>query len=374
MREKRNRIMNIKEVEKITGLTKANIRFYEEEGLVQPKRNEQNNYRIYTEVEIKRLQEVKKLRLLGISIPEIQKIYAEELSLQKAMERRLKEIREEERLLQETRAICQKAIRAKWNLNEIDRLEIKESKEEWQERLRKLMTEDLVQTKLTRNELNNTIGLLFSAGMLISMLTVYFMNVTWIKDHMYIGVAAIGVEVAFLVISAMSSDIKVHMGILFAGAIAQPVALTAVMGFIMELIHDSQKSHTAYIKMEYHYIIELYAVTLLLGILLWLGSKVWKMALQSLAVTLLTGIIGAGVLTGGFYVSYRGLLGMQGALIFAAGALVYVVTVLGVWQHANSDWKAYNRYHGVYTAGQMVNVFATIMSAVGYNSWRNWRR
>lgn len=159
MREKRGYNMNIKEVEKVTGLTKANIRFYEEEGLVCPKRNEQNNYRIYTEVEIKRLQEVKKLRLLGISIPEIQKIYAEELSLQKAMERRLKEIREEERLLQETRAICQEAIRANWNLNEIDRLEIKESKEEWQERLRKLMTEDLVQTKLTRNELNNTIGL-----------------------------------------------------------------------------------------------------------------------------------------------------------------------------------------------------------------------
>ena len=374
MREKRGYNMNIKEVEKVTGLTKANIRFYEEEGLVCPKRNEQNNYRIYTEVEIKRLQEVKKLRLLGISIPEIQKIYAEELSLQKAMERRLKEIREEERLLQETRAICQKAIRANWNLNEIDQLEIKESKEEWQERLRKLMTEDLVQTKLTRNELNNTIGLLFSAGMLISMLTVYFINVTWIKNYMYIGVAAIGVEVAFLIISAMSSDIKVHMGILFAGAIAQPVALTAVMGFVMELIHDSQKSHTAYMKMEYHYIIGLYVLTLLLGILLWLGSKVWKMALQSLAVTLLIGIIGVGVLTGGFYVSYRGLLGMQGSLIFAAGALVYVVTVLGVWQHANSDWKAYNRYHGVYTAGQMVNVFATIMSAVGYNSWRNWRR
>lgn len=374
MRERRGYNMNIKEVEKVTGLTKANIRFYEEEGLVCPKRNEQNNYRIYTEVEIKRLQEVKKLRLLGISIPEIQKIYAEELSLQKAMERRLKEIREEERLFQETRAICQKAIRANWNLNEIDRLEIKESKEEWQERLRKLMTEDLVQTKLTRNELNNTIGLLFSAGMLISMLTVYFINVTWIKNYMYIGVAAIGVEVAFLIISAMSSDIKVHMGILFAGAIAQPVALTAVMGFVMELIHDSQKSYTAYMKMEYHYIIGLYVLTLLLGILLWLGSKVWKMVLQSLAVTLLIGIIGVGVLTGGFYVSYRGLLGMQGSLIFAAGALVYVVTVLGVWQHANSDWKVYNRYHGVYTAGQMVNVFATIMSAVGYNSWRNWRR
>ena len=62
MRERRGYNMNIKEVEKVTGLTKAKIRFYEEEGLVCPKRNEQNNYRIYTEVEIKRLQEVKKIK------------------------------------------------------------------------------------------------------------------------------------------------------------------------------------------------------------------------------------------------------------------------------------------------------------------------
>lgn len=54
MREKRGYNMNIKEVEKVTGLTKANIRFYEEEGLVCPKRNEQNNYRIYTEVDLYR--------------------------------------------------------------------------------------------------------------------------------------------------------------------------------------------------------------------------------------------------------------------------------------------------------------------------------
>lgn len=71
MKEKSRKVMNIKEVEKITGLTRANIRFYEDEGLVKPERNAQNNYRIYTEVEIERLQEIKKLRLLGISIPDI---------------------------------------------------------------------------------------------------------------------------------------------------------------------------------------------------------------------------------------------------------------------------------------------------------------
>ena len=362
MREKRDYAMNIKEVEKITGLTKANIRFYEEEGLVQPKRNEQNNYRIYTEAEIKRLQEVKKLRLLGISIPEIQKIYVEELSLQKAMERRLKEIREEERLLQETRAICQKAIRANWDLNEIDQLEIKESKEEWQE------------TKLTRKELNNTIGILFSAGMLISLLTMYFLNVTWGKENMYIGVAALGVEVAMLLVSAMSSDMKVHTGILFVGSVAQPVALTAVLGFVTELIYDPQKSHIVYRKMEYHYIIGLYIVTLFLGVLLWLGSKMWEKALQSLVITLFAGIIGAGVLVGVFFVSYKELMQIQGVVEMAIVALIYMVTILGAWQHANSDWKMYNRYHGVYTASRMINVFATIMSAIGYNSWRNWRR
>ena len=33
--------MNIKEAERMTGLKKANIRYYEQEGLLQPKRNGQ---------------------------------------------------------------------------------------------------------------------------------------------------------------------------------------------------------------------------------------------------------------------------------------------------------------------------------------------
>lgn len=39
--------MNIKETEKITGISKQNIRFYESNGLLKPKRNQDNNYREY---------------------------------------------------------------------------------------------------------------------------------------------------------------------------------------------------------------------------------------------------------------------------------------------------------------------------------------
>lgn len=37
--------MNIKEVEKVTGISSQNIRFYEKSGLVHPVRNEENGYR-----------------------------------------------------------------------------------------------------------------------------------------------------------------------------------------------------------------------------------------------------------------------------------------------------------------------------------------
>ena len=41
--------MTIKDVEKRTGLSRSNIRFYEKEKLIEPLRNESNGYRDYSE-------------------------------------------------------------------------------------------------------------------------------------------------------------------------------------------------------------------------------------------------------------------------------------------------------------------------------------
>ena len=45
--------MKINEVEAQVGITKKNIRFYEEQGLLSPRRNSENGYRDYGEEEVK---------------------------------------------------------------------------------------------------------------------------------------------------------------------------------------------------------------------------------------------------------------------------------------------------------------------------------
>lgn len=75
--------MKIKDVEKQVGISKANIRFYEEEGLIHPARNQENNYREYSEADVEQLQEIKKLRLIGIPVQEIKEIYEDRLTLRK---------------------------------------------------------------------------------------------------------------------------------------------------------------------------------------------------------------------------------------------------------------------------------------------------
>ncbi len=44
--------MKIKEVEQMVGITKKNIRFYEEQGLLSPKRDKENGYREYDEADV----------------------------------------------------------------------------------------------------------------------------------------------------------------------------------------------------------------------------------------------------------------------------------------------------------------------------------
>ena len=56
--------MKINEVEALVGITKKNIRFYEEQGLLKPGRNSQNGYREYGEPEVELLRQIKLLRKL----------------------------------------------------------------------------------------------------------------------------------------------------------------------------------------------------------------------------------------------------------------------------------------------------------------------
>ena len=98
--------MKINEVEQQVGITKKNIRFYEQQGLLNPKRNMENGYRDYTQEDITELKKIKLLRKLSLPIEEIRKIQHGNLLLEDALQRQLIVLEREKINLQETSRLC----------------------------------------------------------------------------------------------------------------------------------------------------------------------------------------------------------------------------------------------------------------------------
>lgn len=114
--------MNIAEAERRTGLSRANIRFYEKEGLLTPTRGA-NGYRDYTEDDVQTLRKIMLLRRLRLSVPDIRAIESGEKALPEAAAGQLDvlqgDIRESEQAYAMCRAICED--RAEWNGLDVDR-------------------------------------------------------------------------------------------------------------------------------------------------------------------------------------------------------------------------------------------------------------
>ena len=67
-------IMNINETSELTGLSKDMIRFYEKQGLIYPRRNNENNYRSYDQTDLNLLVLIKQYSALGIELKVIQSL------------------------------------------------------------------------------------------------------------------------------------------------------------------------------------------------------------------------------------------------------------------------------------------------------------
>ena len=98
--------MKINQVVKITGLTKKAIRLYENRGLITVGRCD-NGYRDYSESDIKRLEQIKLLRMVGVSLTDIKLLFSGMLSLDDIIEKRKKEIDAESGLNTERYAFCE---------------------------------------------------------------------------------------------------------------------------------------------------------------------------------------------------------------------------------------------------------------------------
>ena len=111
--------MRIGELCAKTGLSKETVRYYERQGLLEniPQPNRSNNYKIYSAVDLQRLNMIKHAKMLGFTLAEISEVLAVWVDdkftaeqKQASLRRKLQQLEEKEAALIELRARLKNAL------------------------------------------------------------------------------------------------------------------------------------------------------------------------------------------------------------------------------------------------------------------------
>lgn len=97
--------MTIKQMEERSGMTRANIRYYESEGLLNPARQE-NGYRDYSEEDLDILLRIQLLRTLELSLEEIREVQQGRRKLADALAERADSMQQEKQHLVRSEQVC----------------------------------------------------------------------------------------------------------------------------------------------------------------------------------------------------------------------------------------------------------------------------
>ena len=101
--------MNIREIEQQLGIPRANVRYYEKEGLLHPQRSA-NNYRVYTDGDVETLKKIRLLRQLDMPVETIRAVQAGEVPLSEALARQERLLENEAVKLEQARAVCRSML------------------------------------------------------------------------------------------------------------------------------------------------------------------------------------------------------------------------------------------------------------------------
>ena len=102
--------MKINQVEELVGITKKNIRFYEEQGLICPERNRDNGYREYSLNDVDLLNKIKLLRSLDVPIDEIRKLEVGEISMVDCLEKHISHFTHRQKELDIMKEMCREIM------------------------------------------------------------------------------------------------------------------------------------------------------------------------------------------------------------------------------------------------------------------------
>lgn len=111
--------MKIKELENLLSVSRSNIRFYEKQGLFSPERKD-NNYREYTEQDIKVLKKIIIFRKMGFTVEEIKLIQNDELPFAEAITNAQQRIEDEIEQLNGSLKLIKQVAKENSSFDEID--------------------------------------------------------------------------------------------------------------------------------------------------------------------------------------------------------------------------------------------------------------
>lgn len=102
------------------GITKKNIRFYEDQGLIAPRRNTQNGYREYGEEDVARLRQIKLMRKLGVPLEEIRNMQSGIHTVGDGMRRHLVTLERDRKNLEQSMELCRLLTQREERLDTLD--------------------------------------------------------------------------------------------------------------------------------------------------------------------------------------------------------------------------------------------------------------
>ena len=101
-------------------MKKANIRYYEDEGLLAPERNKENNYREYSMQDVEDLKKIKFLRVLGVPVKDIKLVKEGKRTVSDVVGMRKAALERELAELSEARGLCDELMHRNDTFDELD--------------------------------------------------------------------------------------------------------------------------------------------------------------------------------------------------------------------------------------------------------------
>lgn len=139
--------MKINQVEELVGITKKNIRFYEEQGLLNPDRNPENGYREYSLKDVDCLLKIKLLRKIDVPIEEIKRLENGGVTFEDCMKTQAKRLEDEKNNVEVMIGLCNKLENEVSDFNLVDA-------QAYLEELKKLEKGGAVFVDLTKNDVS----------------------------------------------------------------------------------------------------------------------------------------------------------------------------------------------------------------------------